>query len=144
MPEPVPPFEPPQRTVSEPPEVAAYRRALPDGEVLAYPLDPLDHLGLPVWSAELFAARGTAHHGAGYGESDERAVTGAFGELSETLFAADAVKAMTPRRASYKDLLAEVGQEGVVDPLNVCLPAGSGYSPEKTAAVGGGPTLGDR
>ena len=131
MPEPVPLFEPPQRAVSEPPEVAAYRRALPDGEVLAYPLDPLDHLGLPVWSAELFATRGTAHHGAGFGQSDERAVTGAFGELSETLFAADAVKDMTPRRASYEDLLSEVGREGVVDPLTVCLPAGSGYSPEK-------------
>ncbi|HEX5849233.1 MAG TPA: YcaO-like family protein [Rubrobacter sp.] len=131
MPEPVPLFEPPQRTVSEPPEVAAYRRALPDGEAFAYPLDPLDHLGLPVWSAELFTARGTAHHGAGYGESDERAVTGAFGELSETLFAADAVRAMTPRRASYRDLVPEVGREGVIDPLTVCLPAGSGYSPER-------------
>jgi len=128
---PVPLFEPPQRAVSEPPEVAAYRSALPDGEVLAYPLDPLDHLGLPVWSAELFATRGTAHHGVGYGPSDERAVTGAFGELSETLFAADAVKSMIPRRASYQDLLSEVGREGVVDPLAVCLPAGSGYSPEK-------------
>jgi thiazole/oxazole-forming peptide maturase SagD family component len=128
---PVPLFEPPQRTVSEPPEVASYRRALPDGEVLAYPLDPLDHVGLPVWSAELFAARGTAHHGVGYGQTNERAVTGAFGELCETLSAADAVKGMTPRRASYEDLLSEVGRESVVDPLTVCLPAGSGYSPEK-------------
>jgi thiazole/oxazole-forming peptide maturase SagD family component len=131
LPEPVPLFEPPQRTVCEPPEVAAYRRALPDGEVLAYPLDPLDHLGLPVWSAELLATRGTAHHGAGYGESDERAATGAFGELSETLFAADAVKGITPRRSSYADLLSVVGKEGLVDPLSVCLPAGNRYSPQK-------------
>jgi ribosomal protein S12 methylthiotransferase accessory factor len=127
---PVPLFEPPQRAISEPPEVAAYRRSLPEGEVFAYPLDPLDSLSLPVWSAELFATRGTAHHGAGYGETDERAAIGAFGELSETLFAADAIKNFTPRRASFKDLLSDVGTEGVVDPLTVCLPAGSGYSPE--------------
>lgn len=130
-PQPVPPFEPPHRSLREPAAVAAYRRALPEGEVLAYPLDPLDHLGLPVWSAELFAARGTAHHGVGYGESDGRALIGAFGELSETLFAGDAMKGLEPRRASYRDLLSEVGQEGVVDPLTVCLPAGSGYTPHK-------------
>jgi thiazole/oxazole-forming peptide maturase SagD family component len=131
LPEPVPLFDPPQRAVSEPPEVAAYRRVLPDGEVLAYPLDPLDQLGLPVWSAELFATRGTAHHGAGYGQTDARAVTGAFGELSETLFAADALKGITPRRVSYDDLLSEVGKESVVDPLTVCLPAGSSYAPDR-------------
>lgn len=127
----MPLFEPPQRDVSEPPEVASYRRALPDGEVFAYPLDPLDHLGLPVWSAELFATRGTAHHGAGYGQTDARAVTGAFGELSETLFAADGVKSLEQRRSSYEDLLSEVGKESVVDPLTICLPAGSGYAPDR-------------
>ena len=127
----VPPFDPPHRPQPEHPAISAYRRALPDGEVLAYPLDPLDRLGLPVWSAELFASRGSMHHGVGYGDSDERAAIGAFGELSETLFAGDAVKRLRPRRASYEDLLREAGPDGVVDPLAVCLPAGSGYSPEK-------------
>jgi thiazole/oxazole-forming peptide maturase SagD family component len=128
----VPAFEPPHRSVSEPDAVTAYRRALPEGEVLAYPLDPLDYLGVPVWSAELFAARGTAHHGVGYGESDPRAEIGAFGELSETLFAGDTIKNLRPRRASYDELLHEVGPRGVVDPLTVCLPAGSGYAPGRT------------
>ena len=128
---PVPPFEPPHRSAPEPAAVGAYRRALPEGEVLAYPLDPLDYLGLPVWSAELFARRGTAHHGVGFGESDGRALIGAFGELSETLFAGDAIKRTQPRSASYGDLLSEVSHEGVVDPLTVCLPAGSGYTQTK-------------
>jgi YcaO-like protein with predicted kinase domain len=127
----VPPFDPPHRPLPEHPAIGAYRRALPEGEVLAYPLDPLDGLGLPVWSAELFAARGSMHHGVGYGDSDERAAIGAFGELSETLFAGDAVGRLEPRRASYRDLLREVGPEGVVDPLAVCLPAGSDYSPTR-------------
>ena len=127
----VPPFDPPHRPLPEHPAIGAYRRALPEGEVLAYPLDPLDRLGLPVWSAELFAARGSMHHGVGFGPSDERAAIGAFGELSETLFAGDAVKRLEPRRASYRDLLREVGPEGIVDPLEVCLPAGSDYTPDK-------------
>ena len=128
----VPPFEPPHRPLPEHPAIGAYRRALPEGDVLAYPLDPLDRLGLPVWSAELFAARGSMHHGVGYGDSDERAAIGAFGELSETLFAGDAVRRLEPRRASYRDLLREVGPDGVVDPLAVCLPAGSGYAPTRS------------
>jgi ribosomal protein S12 methylthiotransferase accessory factor len=127
----VPPFDPPHRPLPDHPAIAAYRRALPEGEVLAFPLDPLDRLGLPVWSAELFAARGSMHHGVGFGDSDERAAIGAFGELSETLFAGDAVKRLEPRRASYRDLLREVGPDGVVDPLTVCLPAGSDYAPAR-------------
>ena len=129
---PVPPFDPPHRPLPEHPAISAYRRALPEGEVLGYPLDPLDRLGLPVWSAELFAARGSMHHGVGYGPTDERAAIGAFGELSETLFAGDAVRRLEPRRASYRDVLREVGPDGVVDPLSVCLLAGSEYAPEKT------------
>jgi len=127
----VPIFEPPHRPFPEHPAIGAYRRALPDGEVLAFPLDPLDRLGLPVWSAELFAARGSMHHGVGFGPTDERAAIGAFGELSETLFAGDAVKRLEPRRASYRDLLREVGPDGVLDPLTVCLPAGSDYAPTR-------------
>ncbi len=46
---------PADRAVEPPSAVAAYRRALPEGEVLAFPLDPLDHLGVPTWSTELFA-----------------------------------------------------------------------------------------
>jgi YcaO-like protein with predicted kinase domain len=128
---PVPPFDPPHRPLPEHPAIGAYRKALPAGEVLAYPLDPLDRLGLPVWSAELFAARDSMHHGVGYGDSDARAAIGAFGELSETLFAGDAVRRLEPRRASYEDLLREVGPERVVDPLGACLPAGSDYAPTR-------------
>ncbi len=127
----VPLFEPPHRPLPEHPAIGAYCRALPEGEVLAYPLDPLDRLGLPVWSAELFAARGSMHHSVGFGPTDERAAIGAFGELSETLFAGDAVERLQPRRASYRHLVREVGPDGVIDPLGVCLPAGSDYTPEK-------------
>ena len=115
----------------EHPAISAYRRALPEGEVLAYPLDPLDHLGLPTWSAEFFCAEGTMHHGAGFGPSDERAAIGAFGEMAETLFAGLAMRRTRPRRASYRDLVRELGPGGALDPLAVCLPAGSEYGPER-------------
>ena len=54
----VPPFDPPHRPLPKDPAISAYRDVLPEGEVLAYPLDPLDRLGLPVWSADLFSADG--------------------------------------------------------------------------------------
>ena len=132
LPKAIPGYAPPHRRLdAEPEAVAAYRRALPEGEVFAYPIDPLDHLGVPTWSAELFAARGTSHHGVGYGESDGRAATGAFGELAETLFAGDGIRRTDKRRASYRDLRSEVGPGGVLDPLTACLPAGSDYAPTR-------------
>jgi ribosomal protein S12 methylthiotransferase accessory factor len=115
----------------EDPTISAYIRALPEGEVLAYPLDPLDRLGVPTWSAEFFSAEGTLHHGAGFGPSDARAAVGAFGEMAETFFAGWAVKRLEQRRASYDALVRLLGDGAVVDPLTVCLPAGSGYTPEK-------------
>ncbi len=127
----VPLFEPPHRPMPEHQAISAYKEALPEGEVLAYPLDPLDHLGLPVWSAELISTEGTLHHGAGFGGSDERAVVGAFGEMAETLFAGRAMKRLKPRRASYRDLVRELGPDGVLDPLTVCLTVGSDYTLEK-------------
>ncbi len=127
----VPPFDPPHRPPPEDPAISTYRNALPEGEVLAYPLDPLDRLGLPVWSADLFGADGGIHNGIGFGPSDERAAIGAFGELSEMVSAGRAIKLLKRRRASYGDLLLELGPEGVIDPLTLCLPAGSGYSPDK-------------
>ncbi len=98
--------------------------------MLTFPLDPLDRLGLPAWSAELFT-EGGHHHGVGYGATDGRAVVGAFGELAEEMFAGYAMEALPRRRASYEDLLSEVGPERVLDPLTACLPAGSSYEPAK-------------
>lgn len=127
----VPPFEPPQRPMPEHPAISAYLGALPEGEVLAYPLDPLDRLELPTWSAELFAAEGPMHHGVGFGETDERATVGAFGEMAETLFAGAAVKRLEQRRGSYDDLVQKLGADAVLDPLTICLPAGGDYTPAR-------------
>ena len=127
----VPTFEPPHRPMPEHPTISAYLEALPEGEVLAHPLDPLDRLGLPAWSANFFAPDGTRHNGMGFGASDGRAAIGALGELSEMFFAGRAIKRLEKRRASYHELLRELGPDGVVDPLTLCLPAGSDYSPDR-------------
>lgn len=128
----VPPFEPPHRPLPEDPAISAYLEALPEGEILAHPLDPLDRLGMPVWSVNFYDAAGARHNGMGYGASDGRAATGALGELSEMFFAGRAVKRLEKRCASYRALLRELGPDGVVDPLTLCLPAGSDYSPDRT------------
>lgn len=128
----VPLFEPPHRRMPEHPAISAYLEALPEGQIVAHPLDPLDRLNMPVWSVNFYDADGARHNGMGYGASDARAATGALGELSEMFFAGRAVKRLERRRASYRDLLRELGPDGVADPLTLCLPVGSDYSPDRT------------
>ena len=109
----------------DPPAVALYRAALGLAEVYEFPLTPLDATGLPVWCvATWLPGPGGGEHtsGIGYGETDARARTGAWGELAEGAWAHRA-RAEAPRRATY----AELGN-AAVDPLSLRLPVGTDYT----------------
>ena len=110
---------------------ATYRRHLPPGELQAFRVDALDHLGVPVVSARLIQDDGTTLEGIGYGASAEEAMVGALGELSEEAHCEQALRAMLRTQGSYVELVDAHGACGVVDPLTLCLPAGSDYSPDK-------------
>ena len=107
----------------DPPAVARYRAAL-GLDVLEFPLTPLDTTGIPVWSAAAWTD-GAFASGIGYGGTDDRARTGAWGELAEGVAVRDGGAAPT-RRASYRQL----AREGVpaVDPLRLRLPVGTDYT----------------
>ncbi len=107
----------------------AYLDAFPSGDVVAFPIHPLDRLGLPVWVVALFpedpALAGIMPYGVGYGATDEAAVLGGLGEIAEMVWPTLTLGARGKTRGSYADLVATHGARAVADPLALCLPAGS-------------------
>ena len=115
-------------------EIAAlFRASLPtEAETLAFRIDPLDRLGIPVVQANLLTPDRPTVIGHGYGFTEAEAATGALGELCEEVHLGTWLKRQAPVEASHAALLARVGPSGVADPLTLCLPAGSDYDPEAT------------
>lgn len=125
-----------------------YRRHLPPGRLMHFRVDGLDRLGIPVVTARLVLATGGSFEGIGYGATDEEALVGALGELSEEAHADAALAAMPRVVSSYATLVRERGPRRVLDPATVCLPAGSDWRPETALAwvegrwlAGGDPVL---
>ncbi len=111
------------------PAAQAYLDAFPKGDVVAFPLTPLDRTGLPVWVVALFPddprLADIMPYGVGYGSTDAQAVLGGLGECAEMIYS---VLTMPDRRrvvGSWNALVASLGRDAVVDPLLLGLPAGS-------------------
>jgi len=113
-----------------PPPVDAYRAALPAGELLDFSITALDRIDVPTWSVTFWPQALPNAGGHGYGTTDTEALTSAYGELSEVVHASAATRRLPRRLASYRELLAELGPRGVVDPVTLCLEAGSHYTPD--------------
>jgi ribosomal protein S12 methylthiotransferase accessory factor len=105
----------------------AYRRALGEGELLAFPITALDHTDVPVWSVTRLSQDGAVANGIGYGGTDAEAQVSALGEATEVAGAAGAVPLLPRVRGSYAALAAR----GAVDPISLCLEAGSEYDAER-------------
>jgi ribosomal protein S12 methylthiotransferase accessory factor len=105
-----------------------YRDALPPGQLVQFPLMAIDRLGVPFWMLTFYPEHGPTNAGSGYGTTDEEALTGAFGELTEVVSANRAVGQMERIHGSYRDIVREYGENTVVDPLTLCLEAGSSYT----------------
>ncbi len=108
-----------------------YRAAMPDGDLVAFATSPLDRAGVPAWAAVCFAEDGSVPAGHGYGATDDDALRSTWGEAAEAALLRRRLRATPLRRASYDELLAEVGPDGVADPLTLCLPAGCAYAPAR-------------
>ena len=108
----------------------AYLDAFPKGDIVAFPIDPIDRVGIPVWIVALFPEdqprlEGVMPYGVGYGRDEGQAILGAMGEIAEMAFPALSLGAREKTRGSYSDLVANLGTDSVADPLTLCLPAGS-------------------
>ena len=106
-----------------------YLDAFPAGDVVAFPIHPLDRLGLPVWVVALFpeddALSGIMPYGVGYGATDEAAVLGGLGEIAEMVWPTLTLGGRAKTRGSYAELAKSLGAHAVADPFTLCLPAGS-------------------
>ncbi|MDO9712182.1 YcaO-like family protein [Paracraurococcus lichenis] len=113
-------------------EVAkAFRESMPrTGHVSIFRIDQLDRTGIPVVQANLILPDEPATIGYGYGFQPIEAEVGALGELCEEVHVHAWVKQAERILGSRAELVRRHGERGVVDPLTLCLPAGSAYSPE--------------
>jgi len=111
------------------PACRTYLDAFPAGDIVAFPIDPIDRIGIPVWVVALFpdtpALDGIMPYGVGYGADEESAILGALGEIAEMVWPTLTLSARTKTRGSYAELRDRVGARGIADPLTLCLPAGS-------------------
>jgi ribosomal protein S12 methylthiotransferase accessory factor len=95
-------------------------------DVHVFPIDGLDRLGVPVWSASAWAGEATTH-GAGYGETEAEAERGALGEAVEGLAAALWARAATPVALT----LDQARARGAVEPASLSLVAGTSVSGDR-------------
>ena len=106
-----------------------YLDAFPAGDIVAFPIDGIDRVGIPVWVVALFPETadldGIMPYGVGYGATDEAAILGALGEIAEMVWPTLTLSARGKTHGSYADLVRERGERGIADPLTLCLPAGS-------------------
>jgi ribosomal protein S12 methylthiotransferase accessory factor len=106
-----------------------YREAMPPGRLRTFDITPLDRLGVPVLTATFAGEGGFLNDGFGYGATPEEALVGALGEISETAHLDAALRRAPVEVASFDEMTDRHGAARVLDPLTLCLPAGSCYDP---------------
>ena len=107
--------------------VAKYRAALPAGELNEFALSDADRLGIHCHSAVFYPDNGPHKGGVGYGLAPDAARCGAYGELTEDFWAHQALENWPRVRASFAELQSRV--RAAIDPLELCLEAGTLYDP---------------
>jgi ribosomal protein S12 methylthiotransferase accessory factor len=104
----------------------AFRATMPAGaHVSVFRIDHLDRIGIPVVQANLILENEPATVGYGYGFTAVEAEVGALGELCEEVHVGRHVAAAPRIEGSFAALCRT---HAVVDPLTLCLPAGSDYT----------------
>lgn len=113
--------------------IASYDAALPPGRVMRFKLSPLDRVEVPVWIASFRGDDGLLIDGIGYGETDEEALCGAYGELTETTRTHERMKDLPTHVGwSFEQAQRKLGKDTVVDPRRLGLTAGTEWTADET------------
>ncbi len=116
------------------PVAASFRRSLAGYEMSAVRIDGLDRTGVPVVQGNLALPDSPMTTGHGYGFDPVEAEVGALGELCEEVHGTQWIGRAETVVGSYETLVGRHGECRVVDPLTLCLPAGSDYAPDMPLA----------
>ncbi len=116
------------------PVAAAFRQSLAGHEMSVVRIDGLDRTGVPVVQGNLSLPGKPVTTGHGYGFDPVEAEVGALGELCEEVHGTQWVGGIETVMGSYEMLVGLHGERGVIDPLTLCLPAGSRYTPDMPLA----------
>ena len=114
--------------------LSAFAQALSRfGTVVEFAISDLDRTGVPVTSCSLLADGVLTHHGNGYGATLAAARIGGLGELVEGVVGGSGVARLRrdAETGSRRELVARYGEDGVVDPRLLALPAGADWSEER-------------
>ena len=113
------------------PDIAlAYIDAVPKGSWFLFDMSPLDVTGIPAWKAAYFpfdadTALCELQQGTGYGATPDQAIIAAVAECVEEIQARIGFARLTQVEGSFNRLTRNRENSGVVDPTELCLPAGS-------------------
>ena len=111
---------------------AVYAPALAAGaRCFEFSQTPLDRLGLPLWTVACVDADGTLSDGFGYGPTLDAAQASAWGEAVEWHLAREWFRHAPRTRGTFAGLRA--AGKAVLDPVSLCLSAGSRYSHDDTS-----------
>jgi ribosomal protein S12 methylthiotransferase accessory factor len=106
----------------------AFRATMPaDAHLSVFRIDQLDRTGIPVVQANLILQNEPATVAFGYGFTEIEAMVGALGELCEEVHVGRHLAAAPRIEGSFAALSRT---HAVTDPLTLCLPAGSDYTPD--------------
>lgn len=108
----------------------AYIDSVPGGDWYLFDMSPLDVTGVPAWKAAFFpwdagVAGCEFQQGTGYGATAHQAIISAVAECYEEIQARIGFARLTQVEGSYNQLVCNRGRSGIVDPYELCLPAGS-------------------
>lgn len=111
--------------------------ALPPGTTEDFEITTLDRLGLPVWASSWYPETSPGQRafaspggGNGFGATRSAARLSSLGEMSEWVHVSTHVRASRPVTGSYADLVAERGEDAVLDPRRLPLDAGGPWTPD--------------
>ena len=108
--------------------ISIYRSSLQEGDLFEFDLTALDRIGMPIKVVALFVNGVFNNDGFGYGSTSQESLVGALGEMAETYHTSRALASGHGFDGfSYRQMQAMQGVERVIDPLTLCLPAGSNY-----------------
>lgn len=113
-----------------PDEARAYIDSIPKGSWYLFDMSPLDVTGIPAWKAAFFprdsgVAKCEMQQGTGYGITAHQAIISAVAECYEEIQARIGFARLAQFEGSYDQLVYDRGRNGIVDPFELCLPAGS-------------------